>query len=289
MTAYLELLSVYFLVYALLALSLNLQYGLTGLVNFGQGLFFAVGGYSVAIAATHGWPVWVGIVAGPVFGAATGLVLAGPSTRMRADAWALFALGVASLFLALAQSEDWIAGGTLGTFDITYLGTGQSIAVLAVLVVVVFLAVERIRTSQYGRILRAIREDALVVRTLGRNVLRFQATTLALGGAIGGCAGVVYAHWITFVSPASFSLTQTLYIFAMVIVGGRGNNYSAVLGAFVVEAILVGIRYVPTSALSGQQSSVLQTVVAATALVVILIVRRRGVLPERRSRFHVGG
>lgn len=288
MIGYLELLGVFFLAYALQALSLNLQYGMIGLINFGQGYLFAVGGYSVAIAATHGWPVWLGIVLGPVFGVVAGLILALPSVRMRADAWALFALGVASLFLALAEDQTWIAGGALGTFDITAIGTGETLIILGVCLVIGFLAVERVRKSQYGRVMRAIREDPLLVHTLGRSVLRYQAVVLMFAGAIAALAGVFYAHWITFISPDSFSLTQTLYVFAMVIIGGRGNNYSVVLGALVVQAILTGMRYLPTSALSGEASSVLQTVVAAVLMVAVLIVRRRGILPERRATYRVG-
>lgn len=275
-------------IYALLALSLNLQYGLTGLLNFGQVMFFAIGAYGVATAYTHGLPDWVGVAGGVLAGGLAGALLA-MFSHLQEGFWALVALGVATFFLTMVTNVTGIAGGPLGTFGISLWTTPLLLVLLSGAIVLVLVLLERLRRSQFGRVIRAIRDDELLVQTIGRSLLRFRTVVLIVGGMIGAIGGVVYAHWVTYVSPDAFGLSVTLLIFVMVVLGGAGNNYGVLLGVALVEALSVGLQFLPSGPLAGGNLALLQQVIYALVLILVLMFRRQGLFPERRRRYDAHG
>src|SRR6185312_5916940 len=119
----------------------------------GQGFFYALGGYSVGVVYFHHWPGWLGVVAAPLVGALGGVLLALGTGRLTGDFWALMTLGVAALLVAVVGNVDSLAGGQLGSFGIPRASARTLDIILAVVIVVTFLAFERIRRSQYGRLL----------------------------------------------------------------------------------------------------------------------------------------
>lgn len=285
MSSYLLQVATVALIYSVLALSLNLQYGLTGLLNFGQSFFFALGGYAIGVTYFHDLPIWIGLVAAPLVGALGGLLLALPARRLDDHFWALMTLGVAELFLAIVNNEKSIAGGDLGTYGIPPVGTGTLLPLMVGVVLIVLAAFELIRRSQFGRVIRVAREDPTMVAALGRDLFRFQAAVLAVGGAVGALAGVALAYWLTLVASDLFALEQTVLVWAMVIIGGRGNNYGVVLGALLVQALYVGTQFVPDSfPISGADLAVIRIFLIGAAMVLILLFRNEGVLPERKVK-----
>lgn len=272
-------------IYGVLTLSLNLQYGLTGLLNFGQSFFFALGGYTVGVMYFHDWPAWIGVMGAPFVGALGGLLLALPARRLDNHYWALMTLGVAELFLAIMNNERGIAGGDLGTFGIPRMEAATLLPIMAVVVAVIVVAFEVIRRSQFGRIIRVAREDHILLAAIGRNPFRFQIPVLMLGGAVGAIAGVAITYWLTLVSSDIFSLDQTVIVWAMLIVGGRGNNFGAILGAFLLEGIFIGTRFMPdVGPITGEDYALLRILIVGVALVLVLMFRTEGALPERRVR-----
>ncbi len=273
-------------IYGLLTLSLNLQYGLTGLLNFGQGFFFAVGGYGVGVVYFHHWPAWIGIVAAPIAGAIAGLLLAIPAKRLENDYWALMTLGVAALFLAVMNNERGIAGGDLGTYGIPRIEAPTLLPILAGVFVLVVLAFERIRRSQFGRVIRVAREDPILLAAIGRDPFRFQMNVLMIGGAVAAVGGVALAYWLTVVAPSVFTLDQTVIIWTMMIVGGRGNNYGTLVGALLLEGIFIGTRFLPDFGgfLTGAHFAVLRILIVGAVLVLVLMVRPAGVVREWKVR-----
>lgn len=285
MSEYLVQVSTVAMIYSVLALSLNLQYGLTGLLNFGQSFFFALGGYAVGIVYFHVWPSWIGLVAAPFAGALGGLLLALPARRLDEHYWALMTLGVAELFLAIVNNEGSIAGGDLGTYGIPPIDSGTLLPLMAGVALIVFAAFELIRRSQFGRVIRTIREDPVLVAALGRSVFRFRAAVLALSGAVGAMAGVALAYWLTLVASDVFSLEQTVLVWAMVIIGGRGNNLGVIVGAFVVQGIYVGSQFLPESApIAGEDLALLRVFIIGAAMVLVLMFRNEGLIPEWKVR-----
>jgi branched-chain amino acid transport system permease protein len=271
---------------ALLALSLNLQYGTTGLLNFGQGFFYALGGYSVGVVYFHHWPGWLGIVAAPLVGALGGVCLALATGRLTGDFWALMTLGVSALFVAVVSNVGGLAGGQLGSFGIPRASAGTLDIVLGVVIVITFLAFERIRRSQYGRLLRVAREDPVLVGALGRSILRLRTTALAVGGATAAIAGVALAYWLSVVAPTVFTLDQTLLVWTAMILGGRGNNLGAIAGGLAMSSIVTYVPYLPgyDRLFSVENQGPVQLIIEAGILVGVLMLRREGLLPEWRVR-----
>jgi len=279
-------------IFSLLTLSLNMQYGLTGLLNFGQIGFFAAGAYAVAIAHRQELPIWVGVLMAPVAGALMAWLMSMPVRRLRQEYWALLTLGVSEIFLAVMDNEDWIAGGIIGTRGIPPLFGRQFLLLVFVagLVVLTLASFERVGRSQFGRILRAIREDETMVATLGRDVFHYQARAMVLGGLVAGIAGAIYAHFASFVDTAPFQLTETFFIWTMLIIGGVGNNYGVVFGAALLQGLFVSTRFFPDLIpLFSQTFSLVRSMIVGGALVIFIILRPDGVFPERKRVYRASG
>jgi branched-chain amino acid transport system permease protein len=279
-------------VFALLALSLNLQYGLTGLLNFGQIGLFATGAFAVAVAHRHGWPVWLGLLLAPVAGALMGMLMSAPVRRLKQEFWAFLTLGVSEIFLAVMDTEDWIAGGVVGTRGIPRIVPSETmlLVIIVAVIVVVLAAFERIQRSQFGRVLRTIREDETLAATLGRDIFRYQIRVMAIGGLVAGLAGALYAHYISYVDTMPFELTETFFIWTMLVIGGVGNNYGVIFGALLLQGLFVGTRFFPDVVpLSSESFALLRSVIVGGGLVLFIMFRPNGTFPERKRTYGARG
>lgn len=278
-------------IYALLALGLNLMWGMAGLVNLGILGYYAVGGYASALLTVKlGLPVplgmLVGMLAGSLLGAATcvGLV------KLRDDYLAIATLGFAQVMALIAQNEIWLTNGTDGIAQVPRLseslqGQNFNIAYLLLcllIVTLVFAGTEILRRSPFGRVLRAVRDDAMVAATAGKYVFGFQMKALAVGGGIMGLAGAAYVHYIGFISPEIFQPQLLIYIFLALILGGRGNNLGAVAGAFFVVIIVEGTRFIAeiVPSLSAVQIGAIRQLIIGVGFIVVLQNWPRGMFPE---------
>lgn len=270
-------------VFAFATLSLNLQYGMAGLVNFGQISFVIIGAYSVGIAVAHGQPWWLGAAVAPFAGAAAGLLLAFVGRRLRQDYWALMTLAVAALLTVILETTPRLAGGTNGVYGIPApFGTWTFLGILLFLIVATVAALERIRRSQYGRVLRTIREDESIVKSLGMDIAHYEYSVMAIGGALASLSGIAYALYITFISPGSFSLNETFVLWIALIIGGAGSNYGAIVGIAILQGILAGILFLPGS---GEVQAILGVVIEGVLLITIMLFRPQGIVPEPRRKF----
>ena len=145
---------------------------------------------------------------------------------------------------------------------------------------------ERVRASPFGRVLRAIREDAQVAAFAGKDVLRFKVKAFAIGGAVAGLAGALYAHYSSYIVPEIYVPLLTIYIFLALTAGGIGNNYGAVFGAFVVVFFLESTRFlvgvIPW--LTAEQLAALREFLVGLGLLLVLFFRPRGLMPEPQAR-----
>ena len=276
-------------IYALLALSLNLQYGLTGLPNFGHVMFFAMGAYVSAILFQAGISTWVGWFVAVGVGAIAGWLITQPVRRLKPEYWALATLGAAEIFRLIMQNESRIAGGSIGISGIRPIADPPFFAAIMVsLVVVTFLMNEHISQSAFGRTIRVIREDETMAAALGRDVYSCQVRAMMLGGAIAALSGFAYAHYISFVSPEGFLPIETFFVWTMVILGGRGNNFGVIFGAVVLVTMSASTRFV------AEWSNVPPTVVGTfrimifgLLLVALVLFRRKGIFPERKRIYQL--
>jgi branched-chain amino acid transport system permease protein len=283
-------------IYALLALSLNLIWGGAGMVNLGLAGFFAVGAYASALLTTTGHlPIPAGWVLSPVAGGAAGLVVVLATTRLREDYLAIVTLGFAEVVRLAASNEIWLTRGTDGISGIPGPWRGALgrdwfnavyLPILLLVLVAVYWLMRRIDRSPYGRALRAIREDAQVAQVAGKPVLRLKAQAFALSAAIAGLAGALYGHFTSYIAPDLFLPLITVYIFLAVALGGIGSPRGAVVGAYLLMTLLESARflveYIP--AVSAVQRAALKELLIAVALILVLRLMPRGLLPERIPR-----
>jgi branched-chain amino acid transport system permease protein len=141
---------------------------------------------------------------------------------------------------------------------------------------------EVLRRSPFGRVLRAVRDDSMVAATAGKHVFGFQMKALAVGGGIMGLAGALYAHYIGFISPEIFQPQLLIYIFLALILGGRGNNWGAVIGAVFVVMTVEGTRFIGelVPGLTAVQIGALRQLIIGVGFIVVLQTRPRGLFPE---------
>ena len=187
--------------YGLMALGLNLVWGMTGLINLGLAGFFAAGAYASALVTVKlGLPIVVGLTAGALFAAAAGAALALTTRNLRGDYLAIVTLGFSEVVRLVASNEIWLTQGTDGIsgipgpwrgrvtpemFNLLYLG------IVAAFVAAALWLLERVRRSPYGRVLRAIRDDQQVAAVAGKRVIKFKVEAFALSAAIVGVAGAL--------------------------------------------------------------------------------------------------
>lgn len=250
--------------YALLAIGLNVHYGFTGLLNFGQVGFMLVGAYGVGISvAVLGWPLWVGVLVSIGFAVVLALVLGAPTLRLRADYFAITTIAVAEVLRLISNSNvsESITGGPFGLqystaafYDLNFLPalnwgpfsfTRNQTWVLAVgwtLAIVISILVYMLMRSPWGRVLRSIREDEDAARALGKNVFSYKMQSLVLGGVIGAIGGVIYTLDGATVNPNTFRPQITFYAYAMLILGGVASRYGPLVGAFAFWFVLQSMQ-----------------------------------------------
>lgn len=280
--------------FMLLALALNLQWGLTGMINFGIAGFYAIGAYASAIATeTLGLPFTAGLGLAILLGTVAGLLVATLSIRLRGDFLAIVTLGFGEVVRLVILNEDWLTGGPRGfavpTRPLAEIFDRQGYAwfylsVILAAVLVLYLVVERIRAAPFGRVLRAIREDELIPATLGKNVLLFRLQAFAIGSAAMAAAGSLYAHYVQSISPDHFTTATSIVVWMSVIVGGAGNNRGLLLGAGAVMVLLEGTRFLGLAMpfLDAERLSALRLIIVGVLLILFLRFRPEGLLPERR-------
>lgn len=279
-------------IYGLLALSLNLIWGGAGMVNLGLAGFFAVGAYASALVTVQAHaPIPVGWLLALVAGGLAGAIVVLSTTRLREDYLAIVTLGFAEVVRTVASNEIWLTKGTDGISGVPgpwkrALGpdfNGVYLAIVLAVVVVVYLLMRRIDRSPYGRVLRAIREDAQVAQVAGKPVLRFKAQAFALSAAIAGLAGALYGHFTSYVAPDLFLPLITVYIFLAVASGGTGNPRGALVGAYMLMTLLESARFVVIvlPGLSAVQRAAIKELLIALALILVLRLKPSGLLPER--------
>lgn len=239
-------------IYGVMALGLNVMWGMAGMVNFGIAGFFAIGAYTAALGETRlGLPVAAGMVAGAALTAlVAGLTCLG-LRRLRGDYFAIVTLGIAEVVRTVADNEIWLTHGSDGVSNIpqplrSLFGTQYDLfwlGLCALLLAVAYVVAERARAAPFGRVLRALRDDPQVAAVAGKNVVWFQVRAFALGGAMIGLAGALYGQFTQYVTPDIFVPLLTIYIFLAVTLGGKGSNTGTVIGTLIVVLVLESTRF----------------------------------------------
>jgi|TARA_B110000261_G_scaffold80807_1_gene92853 branched-chain amino acid transport system permease protein len=303
LVSYLVFFAIVASILAIAVLGLNLQWGNTGLFNGGVVAFFGAGAYGTLILGggpqdgqLGGFGLFYPLAL--LGGMATAGLLAWGvgilTLRLRHDYLAISTFGIAVAFENLMRNAQWLGGGAQGLRGFNRplraaLGDGFLYNILFLLCVLVLLVLtyrflETLVASPFGRQLRAIREDETAARSLGKTPARIRLTAFVTGSVIMGLAGGLYGTFYAFVSPQDILPTLTFQIWAMLIVGGAGNNKGAVLGAFLIWGAWTASgwalsRFAPIEAQLYTGS--IQYILIGLVIVGMLLWRPQGLLPER--------
>ncbi|MGQ0802609.1 MAG: branched-chain amino acid ABC transporter permease [Actinomycetota bacterium] len=302
--------------YALAAVGLNLQFGYTGLLNFGHVAFLMVGAYGTAITVDQGGPLWLGLLVGVVAAVALGLLFGLPTLRLRADYLAIVTIAAAEVLRIVIRGpgEDSLTRGVFGIqrfgngfFDLNPFPNGEygigrvsfterGLWVLTVgwsLVAIFTVLVLLLTRSPWGRVLRAIREDEDAARSLGKNVFVLKLQSLVIGGVIGALAGMLLAIDRQSVNPDSYLPVVTFAVYTVLILGGPASRLGPIVGAvvywfviqftegFAREAIRAG--WIPESVLDEADIGALRFALVGLGLMLLMIFRPQGILGKREE------
>jgi neutral amino acid transport system permease protein len=304
-------------IYALAAIGINVQFGYTGLLNFGQAAFMAVGAYGLAIGvATWGLNFWLSVGIGLAAAVALAVILGVPTLRLRADYLAIVTIAAAEIFRITVRTSNYrdVTGGTDGLqqfsgafFDINPYGRGQygvgpvsfderTMWVLTVgwiLVALCCLLVYLLMRSPWGRVLKAIREDEDAVRSLGKNVFSYKMQSLILGGVIGALAGFIFALSTGSVLPDSYAPEVTFFAYTIVILGGAARVLGPVVGAVIFWLFIqlsdqllrqaIGAGYIPNSVMDTTQVGAVRFILVGLGLMLLIIFRPQGIFGDKRE------
>lgn len=297
------------LTYGIICLGLNVQWGQTGLFNVGVAGFVAIGAYTSALLTTpdavgrfggFGLPIWAGWIAAALLSGLAAAGIGAITLRLRADYLAITTFGIAIAIQLVALNAETLTGGPFGVGFIPRAFAGfedrpiifnlANLFLVGLITALLYYGLERLVRSPWGRVLRALREDETAAQSLGKNANLFRIQAFALGGAIMGLAGAVQAHFIGFIAPENYVSTMTFQVWAMLIIGGAGNNRGALLGAILVWGLwsVSGALLAATVPAEYQaRAAALQIVFIGVALAALLVVRPRGLLGEEKmvSRF----
>ncbi|MGW4641184.1 branched-chain amino acid ABC transporter permease [Sphaerisporangium sp. NPDC004334] len=272
-------------IYILLALGLNIVVGHAGLLDLGFVAFFAIGAYSLAYMGTkHGWSFWTCLILGIVLAAISGVILGGPTLRLRGDYLAIVTLGFGEIVRIVALNTNEI-GGAQGIFGIPTPppigGLEFSIAnpvsyyylVVAMITLVVVIS-RQLEKSRVGRAWTAIREDEDAAELMGVPTFKFKLLAFFIGASIGGFAGVAEAAKINYIQPQNFPFLLSATILVCVVFGGPGNIPGVIVGAFLIAWLPERFR----------EFHDYRYMIFGAVLVIMMILRPEGLIPSRRRR-----
>jgi branched-chain amino acid transport system permease protein len=242
-------------IYAVMCLGLNLQWGYGGLFNAGISGFFAIGAYTSAILTAppmtghfsgFGLPVAVGMLAAMAMSAALGWFVGRICLGLQSDYLAMATIGIAEILRLVTTNEIWLTNGSRGIVSIPrpfedLPGVWRDLAFLALVAVVIlalYLALERLARSPWGRVMRAIRDNEDAAAACGKDVAAFRLQAFVLGSMVMGLSGALTSHAFKFIGPdATTPLITTFLVWVMLIAGGSANNRGAILGPIVIWTV----------------------------------------------------
>jgi branched-chain amino acid transport system permease protein len=291
-------------IYTLFTLGLQLNVGFTGIVNFGQAGFMAVGAYAMAILVVKaGWSFWLALPTAVVITMAFGLIVGLPSLRLRADYFAIATIAAAEIVRFTAQNARGLAGGNQGIlgFDESWTSVSDTIEgwlqsagwqdpeTLIPLLIVVWIvaaiaagALHFIQRSPWGRVLRAIREDEDAARALGKNTLAYKLQSLVIAALLGALAGFFLALDLAFLHPTSFNPLFTFIGYGVLVLAGLANYWGIAVGSIIMWTLLEGSRLIDLP-LSVEHVEALRFMFVGLVLILLMAFRPQGMFGKREE------
>ena len=271
-------------IYTILTLSLNLIVGYTGLASLGHIAFACIGAYASSLLAFGlGISPWIGLIVGAFLASILGGIIGYPSFRLKGDYLALATLGLGIIVYSVAKNWVSLTRGPMGLpgiprfslFGWEISATWSYLILVVIFVLITYFAIKNITNSPFGRILKGIREDEISVMAMGKNVNNYKLIVFVVGAFFAGIAGSLYAHYITFIDPSSFTVMESIVVLLMVVFGGMASLRGSFIGAAILVIFPELLRFL------GMPSSVaapLRQMIYGLLLIVLMIWRPQGLL-----------
>jgi branched-chain amino acid transport system permease protein len=277
-------------IYIILTLSLNLILGYTGIPALGHIAFACVGAYTSSILAlNYGISPWIGLLVGACFASLLGIIIGFPSIRLKGDYLALATFGFGVIVYSISKNWVDLTRGPMGLpgipkfsfFGFELQPVWAYLTLVTVFVLITAVIINRIVDSPFGRILKSIREDEVASISIGKNIARYKLIVFVVGAFFAGIAGSLYAHYITFIDPSSFTIMESIAVLLMVVFGGMGSIRGSFIGALILVIFPEMLRFL------GMPSSVaapLRQMIYGLLLVVLMIKRPQGIIGQYRFK-----
>lgn len=280
-SAYLIHLLILIGIYLILTLSLQITIGFSGLLNLGHIAFYAIGAYTSALLALAGWQWWLCLILAGIVSMIFGFLLSLPTNKLKGDYLALATLGFSFVIYAVVLNWTGLTRGPLGLpgiprpeiMGLTFSSNINFLILTLIIVLISYLVMRKITSSPFGRAMQATRDDELATRVLGKNTFKIKSISMAVSALFAGIAGSLYASYITFIDPSSFTLLQLIPVICIAIIGGLASLKGTIIACIILVLLPEPLRFI------GFPSSIvgpMRQIIYALILLLILIYRPKG-------------
>ncbi|MFA7708790.1 MAG: branched-chain amino acid ABC transporter permease [archaeon] len=265
----------------ILCLALQVSIGYTGLLNFGHIAFFGIGAYTSAILVMNGVPFLLAFLLAGIIAGVAALILSVPTNKLKGDYLALGTMAFSFLVYALLINWIDLTRGPFGIsgipkpdiFGLVFRSNLSYLIFTVIVTVACYFIIQRIVNSKFGKLLEATRDDEYCVKALGKNTFKIKTIGLIISAVFAGIAGSLFAHFITFIDPSSFTFMALIPVISIIIVGGLASIEGTVVATIILTLIPEILRFV------GLPSSIVgpgRQILFALLLLIILIYFPKG-------------
>jgi len=269
-------------IYIILSSSLNLIAGYTGLISIAHASFYAIGAYVVALMALKlDTPFILNVPCAILLAASLGFIIGAPSLRIRDDYFVIVTFGFQILTFTVLKNWNSLTRGALGlpgipqpvVFGLKISSLISFLILTIFLCIITLLIIYRVTHSPYGRILKAIREDEVFAQAIGKDVSSHKIIVFILGAGLASIAGSLHAYYISFIDPSSFTVMESIFIISIVIIGGAGSFWGAIIGSIILVMLPEMLRFI---GLPASIAANIRQILYGGMLVVFMIWRPQG-------------
>jgi branched-chain amino acid transport system permease protein len=277
-------------IYTILATSLNLLVGYSGIFSLAHAAIYGIGAYASALAALKlGLGFWGGLLVAAVVGALAAALVAIPSLRVAGDYYIVASFGLQVVILTVFINWTSFTNGHAGlpgiprpsVFGLMIDDPFRYVVLSLALAALTYAICRRLTGSAFGRTLRAVREDEIAAQATGKNVVAVKITITTISSALGALAGSLYAHYITYINPTSFTLDESIFITSLVILGGTERLAGPFVGALILLAVPEALKFL---AIPDTVAAPMRQILYGALLILFMFVRPEGILGRARIR-----
>jgi branched-chain amino acid transport system permease protein len=277
-------------IYTILAISLNLLMGYAGIFSLAHAAVYGIGAYASALVALKlGLGFWGGLVVAAVAGACAAALVGIPSLRVAGDYYIVASFGLQVVILTVFMNWTDLTNGHAGlvgiprprVFGLVIDNPFKYVVLSLALAALTYAVCRRLTGSAFGRTLRAVREDEIAAQATGKNVVLVKIVITTISSALGALGGSLYAHYITYINPSSFTLDESIFIASLVILGGTERLAGPVVGAFILLAVPEALKFL---AIPDTVAAPTRQILYGGLLILFMFVRPEGILGRARAK-----